>query len=166
MGKNDIKKRVLDLFLRRHTFLRAQRRCSISRFGRGRRRRRRKSFFVVYLHRRRARILIMGALRRAASSKTKEKKMSNDGSTSKSSSSSNGTTTTTTRGKKPTHEFKFALPTSSDERDKKWDVTIVGAGVAGASLACVLGNQGRKVLCVERDSGIQKAVVGELLQPG
>ena len=125
--------------------LRAQkrRRCSISRFGR--RRRRRKSFFVVYLHRRRARILlIMGALRRAASSSKTKKKMSNDGSTSKSSSSSNGTTTTTTRGKKPTHEFKFALPTSSDERDKKWDVIIVGAGVAGASLACVLGNQGEE----------------------
>ena len=110
----------------------------------------------------------MGALRRAASSsKTKEKKMSNDGSTSKSSSSSNGTTTTTTtRGKKPTHEFKFALPTSSDERDKKWDVIIVGAGVAGASLACVLGNQGRKVLCVERDCAEPKRIVGELLQPG
>ena len=124
-------------------------------------------FVVVYLHRRRSTRIIMGALRRAgASSKnTTKEKMSNDGSTSKSSSSSNGTTTTH-RGKKPPHEFKFTLPTSWDERDKKWDVIIVGAGVAGASLACVLGNQGRKVLCVERDCAEPKRIVGELLQPG
>ena len=122
----------------------------------------------------------MGALRRKTASsksnpKDKTKIVSNedDGSTSKSSSMSNGTTTTQTtthRGgkhqKPEKKEFKFTLPTSSDERDKKWDVIIVGAGVAGASLACVLGNQGRKVLCVERDCAEPKRIVGELLQPG
>jgi ribulose 1,5-bisphosphate synthetase/thiazole synthase len=34
--------------------------------------------------------------------------------------------------------------------DDEWDVTIVGAGVAGASLAYALGKEGRKVLVIER----------------
>ena len=35
-----------------------------------------------------------------------------------------------------------------------------------ASLACVLGDEGRKVLCVERDATTPERIVGELLQPG
>jgi squalene monooxygenase len=48
----------------------------------------------------------------------------------------------------------------------QWDVIIVGAGVAGASLAYALGKEGRKVLLLERDLSEPKRIVGELLQPG
>ncbi len=43
---------------------------------------------------------------------------------------------------------------------------IVGAGVAGASLAYALGKEGRKVLLLERDLSEPVRIVGELLQPG
>ena len=43
---------------------------------------------------------------------------------------------------------------------------IVGAGVAGASLAYALGNEGRRVLLLERDLSEPVRIVGELLQPG
>jgi len=46
------------------------------------------------------------------------------------------------------------------------DVIVVGAGVAGASLATVLGRNGKKVLCIERDLQEPERIVGELLQPG
>ena len=48
----------------------------------------------------------------------------------------------------------------------KWDVVIVGAGVAGASLAHGLGVEGRRVLVIERDVSTPDRIVGELLQPG
>jgi len=94
-------------------------------------------------------------------SSNEEKKMTGGG----------GNTKTNTNGSdyvppKKRNEFTFTLPSSSDERDQKWDVIIVGAGVAGASLACVLGDEGRKVLCVERDATTPERIVGELLQPG
>lgn len=55
-----------------------------------------------------------------------------------------------------------------------YDVIVVGAGVAGASLAISLGRDGRKVLCLERKlydetTGMlsePSRIVGELLQPG
>ena len=43
---------------------------------------------------------------------------------------------------------------------------IIGAGVAGASLAYALGKEGRKVLLLERDLTEPVRIVGELLQPG
>ena len=43
---------------------------------------------------------------------------------------------------------------------------IIGAGVAGASLAYALGKEGRKVLLLERDLSEPVRIVGELLQPG
>lgn len=46
------------------------------------------------------------------------------------------------------------------------DIIVVGAGVAGASLATVLGRSGKKVLCIERDLQEPDRIVGELLQPG
>ncbi|KAA8496017.1 Squalene monooxygenase [Porphyridium purpureum] len=52
----------------------------------------------------------------------------------------------------------------SDAQD--YDVLVVGAGVAGASLATVLARDGRSVLLVERDLAEQSRIVGELLQPG
>ena len=48
----------------------------------------------------------------------------------------------------------------------QWDVIVVGAGVAGASLAYALGNEGRNVLLLERDLSEPVRIVGELLQPG
>ena len=42
----------------------------------------------------------------------------------------------------------------------------MGAGVAGASLAYALGNEGRNVLLLERDLSEPVRIVGELLQPG
>ena len=49
---------------------------------------------------------------------------------------------------------------------QEWDVVVVGAGIAGASVAYALGRQGRKVLVVERDLSEPDRIVGELLQPG
>ncbi|GER36390.1 squalene monooxygenase [Striga asiatica] len=46
------------------------------------------------------------------------------------------------------------------------DVIIVGAGVAGAALACTLGKDGRRVHVIERDLTEPDRIVGELLQPG
>lgn len=43
---------------------------------------------------------------------------------------------------------------------------IIGAGVAGSSLAYALGKEGRKVLLLERDLSEPVRIVGELLQPG
>jgi squalene monooxygenase len=45
-------------------------------------------------------------------------------------------------------------------------VIVVGAGVAGASLAYALGVEGRRVLLLERDLSEPVRIVGELLQPG
>ncbi|KAK3011989.1 hypothetical protein RJ639_011247 [Escallonia herrerae] len=52
------------------------------------------------------------------------------------------------------------------EADRKTDVIIVGAGVAGAALACTLAKDGRRVHVIERDLSEQDRIVGELLQPG
>ncbi|GFP88686.1 squalene monooxygenase [Phtheirospermum japonicum] len=46
------------------------------------------------------------------------------------------------------------------------DIVIVGAGVAGAALACTLGKDGRRVHVIERDLTEPDRIVGELLQPG
>lgn len=58
--------------------------------------------------------------------------------------------------------------------ENSYDVIVVGAGVAGASLAVSLGRDGRNVLCVERNLYDETTgrlsepsrIVGELLQPG
>jgi squalene monooxygenase len=52
------------------------------------------------------------------------------------------------------------------QASSQWDVVVVGAGIAGSSVACSLGRQGRKVLVVERDLSEPDRIVGELLQPG
>ncbi|KAA8893023.1 squalene epoxidase-domain-containing protein [Sphaerosporella brunnea] len=46
------------------------------------------------------------------------------------------------------------------------DVVIVGAGIMGCALAVAFGNQGRRVLVLERDLSEPDRIVGELLQPG
>ncbi|MCB9639569.1 MAG: FAD-dependent monooxygenase [Myxococcales bacterium] len=46
------------------------------------------------------------------------------------------------------------------------DVAIVGAGVAGAALATVLGRAGFQVALIDRTAKIPEVIAGELLQPG
>ncbi|XP_071715813.1 squalene monooxygenase SE1-like [Rutidosis leptorrhynchoides] len=52
------------------------------------------------------------------------------------------------------------------ESDGSTDVIIVGAGVAGAALACTLAKDGRRVQVIERDLTEPNRIVGEYLQPG
>jgi squalene monooxygenase len=61
---------------------------------------------------------------------------------------------------------EFEIDRDPNTREEEFDCIIVGAGVAGASLAFVLAKEGRKVLCIERDLSLQHRIVGELLQPG
>ncbi|KAH8548271.1 squalene epoxidase-domain-containing protein [Umbelopsis sp. PMI_123] len=48
----------------------------------------------------------------------------------------------------------------------EYDIIVVGAGVVGCAAARAFGNDGRKVLLVERDMNEPDRIVGELLQPG
>lgn len=52
------------------------------------------------------------------------------------------------------------------DTEKRTDIVIVGAGVAGAALAYTLGKDGRRVHVIERDLNEPDRIVGELLQPG
>ncbi|EFA77704.1 squalene monooxygenase [Heterostelium album PN500] len=54
----------------------------------------------------------------------------------------------------------------ANNNNNRFDVIIVGAGVAGSILARTLGVSGRRVLCVERDLSEPDRIVGELMQPG
>ena len=47
-----------------------------------------------------------------------------------------------------------------------YDVCIVGAGIAGTSLAAVLGKKNFKVALIEQNWNEKEDIVGELLQPG
>ncbi|MFN8298109.1 MAG: FAD-dependent oxidoreductase [Chitinophagales bacterium] len=47
-----------------------------------------------------------------------------------------------------------------------YDVCIVGAGIAGATLATYLGRHGVKVAVVEKSMAERDVIIGELLQPG
>lgn len=51
-------------------------------------------------------------------------------------------------------------------QDHAFDIAIIGAGIIGTALAHTLGNQGRRVLLLERDLSEPDRIVGELLQPG
>nr|XP_043618963.1 squalene monooxygenase SE1-like [Erigeron canadensis] len=64
------------------------------------------------------------------------------------------------------HKQTNKLVRARAQDDGETDVIIVGAGVAGAALAYSLGMDGRRVLVIERDLGLQDRIVGELLQPG
>lgn len=50
--------------------------------------------------------------------------------------------------------------------NSKYDVCIVGAGVAGATMAARLGMAGKRILVVERNLSERDVIIGELLQPG
>lgn len=49
--------------------------------------------------------------------------------------------------------------------NQKFHICIVGAGVAGASLACFLGQRNIKVALIEKQWEAPDRIVGELLQP-
>jgi squalene monooxygenase len=55
---------------------------------------------------------------------------------------------------------------NSEIINPKYEICIVGAGVAGATLAAYLGKHGKKICLVERDWKERDTIVGELLQPG
>ena len=61
---------------------------------------------------------------------------------------------------------KRIKPISVLSDSPEYDVLIVGAGVAGASLAWYLGKQGINVAVIERDFSEPDKFIGELLQPG
>lgn len=48
----------------------------------------------------------------------------------------------------------------------EYDMIIVGAGVVGCAAAKAFGEDGRKVLLLERDLKEPDRIVGELMQPG
>lgn len=48
----------------------------------------------------------------------------------------------------------------------KFDIIIVGAGMAGATIAAYLGKQGKKIALIDRDFDYKDRIVAELLQPG
>lgn len=48
----------------------------------------------------------------------------------------------------------------------KYDVCIIGAGVAGAAIGTYLGRHGKKVAVIEKNMAEMDRILGELLQPG
>jgi squalene monooxygenase len=50
--------------------------------------------------------------------------------------------------------------------DNKVDVLIVGAGIAGATLAANLAKTGKNIVVIEKDLSERDVIIGELLQPG
>ncbi|KAI8991646.1 squalene epoxidase-domain-containing protein [Mycotypha africana] len=57
-------------------------------------------------------------------------------------------------------------PTPTTNPSTEYDMIIVGAGVVGAAAAKAFGEDGRKVLLLERDLSEPDRIVGELMQPG
>ena len=47
-----------------------------------------------------------------------------------------------------------------------YDVCIIGAGIAGATIAAYLAKQGKNIVIVERNLSERNVIIGELLQPG
>lgn len=50
--------------------------------------------------------------------------------------------------------------------ENKYDVCIIGAGVAGGTLAAYLGKNGKNVVIIEKLMTESDKIIGELLQPG
>ena len=49
---------------------------------------------------------------------------------------------------------------------KQFDICIIGAGMAGATIAAYLAPKGIKIALIDRGFTEKKRIVGELLQPG
>ncbi len=52
------------------------------------------------------------------------------------------------------------------EHNDLFDICIVGAGMAGATIAAYLAPKGIKIALIDRDYNEKRRIVGELLQPG
>lgn len=52
------------------------------------------------------------------------------------------------------------------EHNDLFDICIVGAGMAGATIAAYLAPKGIKIALIDRDYSEKRRIVGELLQPG
>ncbi len=52
------------------------------------------------------------------------------------------------------------------EYELQYDICIVGAGIAGATMAAYLGRQGKRIAVVEKSMAERDVIIGELLQPG
>lgn len=50
--------------------------------------------------------------------------------------------------------------------EEKYDVCIIGAGVAGSAMAAYLGMHGVRVVVIEKNINERDVMIGELLQPG
>ena len=66
----------------------------------------------------------------------------------------------------PQLDDKQCVDDTAPEGTVDAEVCIVGAGIAGASLAAYLGKAGIKTVLFERDMSEPDRIVGELLQPG
>ncbi|MES1912194.1 MAG: hypothetical protein MHM6MM_004511 [Cercozoa sp. M6MM] len=61
---------------------------------------------------------------------------------------------------------RFHRPTAvPKDTEYDADLVIVGAGVVGTALAHVLGEAGLKVILLERNTGDENTIIGELMQP-
>lgn len=60
----------------------------------------------------------------------------------------------------------FHFLTNMSQPVNEYDLIIVGAGVVGCAAAKAFGEDGRKVLLLERDLSEPDRIVGELMQPG
>ena len=52
------------------------------------------------------------------------------------------------------------------EQNELYDICIVGAGMAGATIAAYLAPKGIKIALIDREYSEKRRIVGELLQPG
>ena len=57
------------------------------------------------------------------------------------------------------------MNTPSEDNDF-YDICIVGAGMAGATIAAYLAPKGIKIALIDREYTEKRRIVGELLQPG
>ncbi|WP_174483587.1 FAD-dependent oxidoreductase [methanotrophic endosymbiont of Bathymodiolus puteoserpentis (Logatchev)] len=55
---------------------------------------------------------------------------------------------------------------TTSEHNDLFDICIVGAGMAGATIATYLAPRGIKIALIDRDYAEKRRIVGELLQPG
>ncbi len=64
------------------------------------------------------------------------------------------------------HSAKAQARNTIAPKRSKYDVCIIGAGVAGGVLAAFLGQNGKSVIVIERNFEEPDRIIGELLQPG
>ncbi|MEO1886315.1 MAG: FAD-dependent oxidoreductase, partial [Methyloprofundus sp.] len=58
------------------------------------------------------------------------------------------------------------IPSEDTEDNEFYDICIIGAGMAGATIAAYLAPKGIKIALIDREYTEKQRIVGELLQPG